>query len=410
MDTTSTLTNVLNSIFSYPFNIYKYVYNKLIGLYNLNSSLFSDVFFNNISNMDPKTLRMIAYQLFLSGITMETLYNNRTNKAIPDFLYKLEDFPSESLLVILKYKFPPFSDGNIFLKGSLDTPGKWLDFALDICRHLNIDINERNSEYGRTLLHDAVSYKSHSTILTLLCHGANPNVVDIDGYTPLNYALGYLNDTEIIPTIGVSFNIIKQLRRYGAKIDPASKNYIQQSNYRSELENLLYSGEKLQAYYCDLHEHVFSLDSLEDINLIMQVDSNIRDSNEIQNEFPNINLNMLNNSLENQNKETIKNKDNKVLSWPYYINDTETQTTICSIIDDTITTESPPGSDEVYAIVTRNLFNVPEKRTIEIVQSDISKVEHDSIPTTPDNKIETYPMPQSVTLFNPHFPTLSIKE
>ncbi len=60
-----------------------------------------------------------------------------------------------------------------------------------------VDINEK-TEYGVTALHMAIRQSNTATAEFLLSKGANPNVTDQDGWTPLHWAARYAKDMDIV--------------------------------------------------------------------------------------------------------------------------------------------------------------------------------------------------------------------
>jgi ankyrin repeat protein len=61
-----------------------------------------------------------------------------------------------------------------------------------------VDINETTTEYGETALHMAIQNSNTATAEFLLSKGANLNVTDIFGRTPLHLAVKYAKDMDIV--------------------------------------------------------------------------------------------------------------------------------------------------------------------------------------------------------------------
>lgn len=64
-----------------------------------------------------------------------------------------------------------------------------------------IDINNHDNVFNISPLHVALSYSNATIIPILLAKGANPNIQDVDGDTPLYYALAKGFDSKIIQNI-----------------------------------------------------------------------------------------------------------------------------------------------------------------------------------------------------------------
>ncbi|XP_046649308.1 serine/threonine-protein phosphatase 6 regulatory ankyrin repeat subunit A-like [Daphnia pulicaria] len=81
------------------------------------------------------------------------------------------------------------------LAAGIDRDSEILKLLLDSGK---VDINETTTEYGRTALHIAIATPNVTAARFLLSKGANPNVADKYGWTPLHFATKIAKDLDIV--------------------------------------------------------------------------------------------------------------------------------------------------------------------------------------------------------------------
>jgi hypothetical protein len=316
-----------DKLFSLPPEGFRYLYCQIFNIYQQNPDVFMNTFFDKLPTMNPKTVRIICYQLYINGITLDQV-------KIP--LPELNEFPLETIMVILKYKFPPFPNGDIFFLSFLDKD--YLNFILDVCIHLEINLNHINKSTDSTCLHTAIRSGSLPVVQKLLSHRVNPNTKSTTGISPLFSAIESLELSDT--SYEISLEIIRQLRRYGAKIDNIIKEQIKSSSYKNQVNKALSSGSRLRPEYSLLQTLYFSLDDIEDMALLAELDPSII-------EDPSLKL-----AIEKERSKTIF-VGNNMLTWPYYIDDSDLS---CYLeTDRRVIADSPPNSDEVYRLALENL-------------------------------------------------------
>jgi ankyrin repeat protein len=69
--------------------------------------------------------------------------------------------------------------------------------GLMLGNEIKIDIDEKNND-GATALHLAIGKSNVTAVRLLLSNGANPNIADKDGDTPLHVAAAYAKDMDIV--------------------------------------------------------------------------------------------------------------------------------------------------------------------------------------------------------------------
>lgn len=362
---TSTQKNKsLETFFFFPIDGYHFIYDKIFDLYTSDPTAFADTFFDLLPEINPKIVRILLYELYTHGISADKLYAQRSLLSLPNFLFTLDTFPSETLLVIMKYGFPAFPDENIFFYWSLKKYGKWLDFALDISNHLNINLNSLNDESGFTILHEAVSYGYLPLINQILRYRVDPNVTSTKGITPLMLAASLLSYPDASVNYPVYLEIIKQLIRYGAMPEKTFNDLVQISPYREKIHSAILAGKDLFPEYAVSNELLMSRDLIEDLVLAAQMNPNLLYDAKFQSSIPGTNMTILKESLERERKE-VAIASGQILSWPYFINSSSPPGQYCPIsVDDRITAESPPDPSKAYEMALRKLKDVtPSKDT-----------------------------------------------
>lgn len=101
---------------------------------------------------------------------------------------------------------------------SQETPGSWEDVALKMISQLK-DLNTPGGSMGIPPLHSA-AYLGHSAIFAALVQGgANPQLADPDGWTPLHWAVA---KRDLLPRHPEKVAIARELIRLGCPLDQAS--------------------------------------------------------------------------------------------------------------------------------------------------------------------------------------------
>jgi len=361
---------------------------------------FADTFFANLAEIDPKIVRMIAYQLYINGINLGDLYKKRSTPAPPKFLSSLNTFPSETLLVILKYGFPTVISGNLFLRWSLSAGnnGEWLDFALDLALQMDIELNLVNEETGRTILHEAVENAYLPLIAQLLSHRLDPNIRSNEGKTALDIALSLFDFPDVFMNYQNYLEIVKQLVRY--KAEP-SQDLEREGPYQTEIERAIRAAEKIPADYCKGVELLNFLDQVEDYALIVETDPMILTSPGYQKRIRGTNMAALLESIEAKRKSVQKG-----LTWPHYIDTSIRRKRICPLpTDKRIKAASPPSPQEVYELAMRNMRDVKPSRKEIYIDKTPAGYESDEpwesfvpAPTPELEKPPTMPIPEGPML------------
>jgi hypothetical protein len=344
----------LENLFKLGPEAYRPIYQQITNIYQSDPTSFANVFFDRISEMDPKVVRIICGQLWLNGIPMDQVYAARSNSK-PLFLSYLDTFPLESMATLLKYKFPSIIEGDLFLINSLEREGEWLDYTLDVCIFLQIDLNHVNQSTGETCLHQAIRNGSLSLVQQLLRHRVDPNRKSYTGESPLLLSIRSFDFVDTVITLPVHLNIIRSLRRYGANIDDASRDAIQQSTYNSKINQELINASRVKPDYAFQNKSYFSLDRIEDLILLAELDSNI------QAQIPNP---VIKEAIQLEKDRTVMSNVG-LLTWPYFITDTSAeQDQQCYLSMDLRATVAPlPEPELVYEW---SLANVPDIADIPI--------------------------------------------
>lgn len=358
-------TSELRQLFEYNFPLYRDIFDRFTDIYNENPVAFADVFFDVLPQMDPKSVRVICYELFSHGISMDQVYAQRSNSQPAPFLSSLDTFSLESMMTLLKYGFPAYPHGDIFflsslpkyyiiLDSALPTRLDWLSFLLDVCTHLGIDLNVNNASTGETCLIWAIKYGSFSLVLDLLYHRVDPNRVSLEGQSPLSVALDLFNFPDIDTTYKTYLNIIRQLRVYGAVVDETIKQALVQNSYRPQIEHALYLGSSLEPIYSSGRPVYFSCDQIEDLAVLAELDPTL-----VQNEK------VYQSAVDKQRDKTISTNLG-LMSWPYFIS--ELIDSKCDLtVDYRPVAESPPNPDIVYRTALETLKDVADGQTPEII-------------------------------------------
>jgi hypothetical protein len=300
----------LENLFKLGPEAYRLIYQQITNIYQSDPTSFANVFFDQISEMDPKVVRIICAQLWLNGISMDQVYAARSNSK-PLFLSYLDTFPLESMATLLKYKFPSIIEGDLFLINSLEREGEWLDYILDVCIFLQIDLNHINQSTGETCLHQAIRNGSLSLVQKLLRHGVDPNRKSYTGESPLLLSIRSFDFVDI----PICLNIIRSLRRYGANIDDESRYAIQLSAYNSKINRELINASRVKPDYAFQNKSYFSLDRIEDLILLAELDPNI------QAQIPNP---VIKKAIQLEKDRTVMSNVG-LLTWPYFIADTSAE-------------------------------------------------------------------------------------
>jgi hypothetical protein len=381
--------NDLVKIFSLSPEGFRHIFKEISNMYRKDRIVFATTFFAQLPSMNPKSVRIICYQLYTVGITMNNLYNK-----LPTFLSQLSSFPLETMLVLLKYKFPPYPNGDLFFLPSLDSGNlgytssvygnslQWLDFTLDVCLQQQINLNYINKSTGSTCLHIAVRSGDLSTVGLLLKHRVNPNTKSLQGISPLFSAI------ELLETdYKVYLKIIRILKQYGSMVDNVIKEQIRVSSYRDQVNRVLSSAETLRPEFSPLDTTYFSLDQIEDLTLMAELDPNIIDDAN----FPDSSLSFKN-AIVKQRTQTLF-VDNIMLEWPYYICE-EYKPVICSLEPDIIA-DSP--TQQVYpSLLKPNLtesYFLTDTPAAKSIPPTLNTFGFYSLPSGPMLPIQNPPLP-----------------
>lgn len=349
------LSETLEKIFKFRPEIYGTVYKQIFNIYQTNPSAFADVFFDIISDIDPKVVRIICAQLWLNGINLNEVYAARTRNASekPLFLSFLDKFPLETITILLKYGFPSIINGDLFFLSSLDrNSGDWLNYLLDVCIFERIDLNHINQSTGETCLHQAIRQGSLSLVQNLLRHRVDPNRKSDSGESPLLVAVRSFQFVDTFYTYPINLNIIRWLRRYGASIDEQVQNEVQSSNYNSKINQELVNASRINPEYDVQNKYYFSLDRIEDFILLAEIDPYVEQQ---------ISNPILREAIQMQKDRTISSNLG-LISWPYFINDAAIgQKQQCYLSLDLRATVAPlPDSELLYDLVLRDIPDISD--------------------------------------------------
>jgi hypothetical protein len=345
----------LDELFSITPREYRFYVNQITKEYKSSPSNFSKIFFNRLPSIDPKLVRLISYQLWTIDVSMKQLIDQQSP---PIFLSELDKLSEESLLILLKYEFPLLINGFYFFTPSLSNSGHWLNSLLNVLNHLRLDLNiiQKN---GKTLLHEAVESGNLSLVQKLLSHRVQPNPVDSNGKTPIGSLVQTLNFSDAASYPHVYFKILKHLVSYGSKSNIHDLDLIENSRFKVQIQQNIQTGSQMNPYYYSTRSELFSLDKIEDLALIAEVNPNLINDLNFVDQLSSTNLDLLDLSIKNVRNEVlpvILNNKLKIISWPYYIDSTPEK---CSPpADDRPTAESPPSFEIVYDLALQNLPDV----------------------------------------------------
>lgn len=325
---------------------YRYVYPEIMTSYQSNPQLFAQTFFDLLPKLDPKVVRLIGYELYTAGVDFEQLYRARGTDQKAQFLFDLASFPFESMIVLLKYRFPQIIDGDLFFLTSIDQLD--LDFYLDLARHVGVDINHTNRSTGGNILHYFVEAGRLPQVELLLCHRVVSTLVDKKGQTPLRIAIDSMDPTNYRHYL----QIVRQLARYGARPRDVDRKTIESSPYRIKINQAIQIGATMTPHYCKDHRSYFSLDQVEDLSLIAEVNPEVLNDENFKEMAPGTNFSVLADGIE-EARDNVTQADQVIVSWPYYID--TSQDPICEPIEVEATAASPPTARKVYELALRDL-------------------------------------------------------
>jgi hypothetical protein len=294
--------------------------NYIQELYRNNEREFANLFFDKLPIIKPKVVRALLFLLRGIDVSIPTLLNHINN--IPPFIYELQNFPAETLIILFNNKFPPIFNGKLFLYWSFQyfmRPEKLnvLCFVLDLCRLYSVDLDYDNKD--KTLLQMAVEKYYLPAITILLSHGVNPNAVSISKLTPLQYLINNFNTLDL-PNY---FNMIQILISYGARVPDNIKinervivnvnglstnlaeEKVNNSDLRNKLQQVLIAGKKMKPTYCDINRNYFALNEIEDEYVTLFLTTTIHSK-----------------ELKANRTKAIINADGELMQWPYFINQT----------------------------------------------------------------------------------------
>ena len=203
--------------------------------------------------MDPKQFRLDCYNLFSKGISPATIFPK-----------SLAGLPKETLLVLLKYGYPEIVNGDLFFVPLLGRED--VDWLLDLCVARQINLNWINQSTAMTVLEMAVSDGNLPLVLTFLRYRVDPNVGD-----PMGIALNLFNYADAYGNYPVYLEILKQLRRYGARLGAAelgTARLDQKQIKDKKILRALQSGTYLKPEYAPDKSGYLLNDNVEDIAVI----------------------------------------------------------------------------------------------------------------------------------------------
>lgn len=390
----------LVKFFSLQPEAFRNIYDQITNIYQNNPIDFANTFLDQLAQINPKTVRIICYQLYIAGITLDKIYLQYTN-GTPKFLSKLDKFPLETMMVLLKYKFPAYPNGNLFFLSSLDSANiegegtspyptdlYWLDFVLNVCIHQEINLNHINRSTGSTCLHSAIRMGFLPIVQLVLSHRVNPNTKSIQGISPLFSAIESLELPGAEITYQAYIEIIRQLRMYGATIDDAIKEQIKNSSYKNQVNKALSSGKILTLKFSSLNTFYFSLDPIEDLVLIAELDPLVM--NDVN--FPITPSSFKEAIMQKRDKTIFVN--NVMWDWPYYMNDTMLiNNQQCYLNPDKrVSASSPPNSQQVYRQVLENIPEINPYVIVDLPTQTPAGTDNTAVPTEYGTLIPTFPL------------------
>ena len=341
---------IYKDLFLSTFDRYQHVYTTLLEFYRYSPQFFADSFFENLPDMDSKVVRMICYQLYDNNISIDKLYNDREYVTLPDFLWNLDTFSSEKLLILMKYGFPTFPDSNIFFWRSMSKDGEWLSFALDISFHLNINLNHINED-GRTILHKAISNGDTPAVMKILYHRANPNLRSTQDISPLTLAISLLNYPDAVYNYSIYLEMIKQLSRYGAEYDSFTDDLLNGTQFKDKILRAIQAGRSIPVEYFVENPQLMDTEIVEDMAVISQADPDILTNESFQHAVEGTNLVALRDAIKYERDQSIMTRQG-VMTWPHYINSSKTYSSECPLaLPERIVAESPPDSETLNKII-----------------------------------------------------------
>lgn len=367
---------------------------SILGIYQSSPTTFALQLFNAISQIHPKTLRIICYTLYSQGINLTTLYNLGVANPL---LIEWEKVPSENISTLIKYQFPITLKVNptdpelslffwrSYQKSFIDSEEsrEWLRWIYDLFRTQKLDLNfpnfvgydENGNIIKRTLLEEAIYQGSLAHVVDLLEYQIHPaGVID-----RLIFDLPYLENQLVYGLI------IRQLIRYGAKTMVTSEPYLQKiysdlpdtNLTTNEIVGLtkmvfrfIFSGTKLKPYYAP-SQVLSKYDFDEDFYLLTQLQPEIVQSVNFQKEYPQLNPEAFQEQVQKENAQT-QTVAGKVLTWPSYIDATtiNSDRSFCPIDNSELAVATPADSVTLYRQVLSYLPDIRDKQDTQIIQSD----------------------------------------
>src|SRR5665648_189960 len=360
-----------SELFTLDPDTYRFYSSELARSYNYSPETFTQSLLEAIPEMDPKTLRMTLQALHSKGIQP---FQSLTEA--PDFLYRLEAVPSESMLVLLKNDFPTEFNGRSFLSHSLDRAVgpdlRWFAYLLDLSDDLEIDLN-------RGLLHDAIASGSLPQVELLLSHQVDPNRKNREGRTPLSLAIDLFNRPGTSGNYQVYLETVKSLVTYGATVTQDIRDTIP-SSWSRKLDRAIEAGRRSSPDWVPSRDTYFDLDNVEEKSLVALT-------------HPERIRNVLLADAVDDERATIviasQRGENVLLTWPFYIDGSRKKN--CEedldVIDPVPTASSPPTIEQVYEHALRG---IPEYKPTPIASSPGRILQE--APTSLPSQVATYPL------------------
>ena len=333
--------------------------NIALQYYLRSPSRFADRYFEQFPKINAKVLRFISYQLFRNGVSLQKLWDMKSNFDLPSFYYSIDTCPVENLLVGLKYGLPLSPDGNLIIWWQMDRPLN--HDLLDALSQKGVDLNQICEAEGITCLQKAVMISNRSNVRMLLSHGVDTEQLSTDGKTAMTIAMEVNGQL----STGTSLHIIRDLRIYGA-------SYSASTLTDSRVKKYIDTAVLFKPHYCDLLTDYFEMDTVEELTIQAIVDPNIVMDPQFQSASHLNNPSTYYNAVVSKNKEVVVTENGVPMAWPYYFNMTRilSNPDVCEA--KRISIADMPDSDRVYRLALANLQDMVEEPSNQLEEPFIS--------------------------------------